>query len=194
MGSPKSFYGVARDNGYFFIQVPKNDLSNYGAHTCNVTVSSSPLTTCPVDKSQTPVPIKFSEVLEVANAVITRRTQVAVQGFIACTASRTDDYDYGIRWLPGAIAKLECNNTRKPTSYYATANDKGYFNIEVPKTKLSSFAAHTCKVFLVSAPSTTTCNATTNVAGWPLQVEQVMQEPKTVVTLYNAGILLYDWI
>ncbi|KAK1285149.1 hypothetical protein QJS10_CPB20g01769 [Acorus calamus] len=65
MGStPKSFYGVARDNGYFFIQVPKNDLSNYGAHTCNVTVSSSPLTSCPVDKSQTPVPIKFSEVLE----------------------------------------------------------------------------------------------------------------------------------
>ncbi|KAK1286256.1 hypothetical protein QJS10_CPB20g01770 [Acorus calamus] len=129
--------------------------------------------------------------LTVANAVVTLRTQVAVQGFTACTACMTFDSDYGIRPLPGATAKLECNNTGKPTSYYATANDKGYFNIEVPETKLSSFGAHTCKVFLVSAPSTTTCNMTTNVEGWPLQVEQVIRGPKAI-TLYNAGILLYD--
>lgn len=52
----------------------------------------------------------------------------------------------------GAVVKLQCNNTKQPREWYGKTDKNGYFLIKVEK-KLSSFGAHTCKLYLVSSPS-----------------------------------------
>lgn len=55
--------------------------------------------------------------------------------------------------IADATVKLQCNNTKYPQEVKATTDKNGYFFLEAPKT-ITTYGAHKCKVFLVSAPNT----------------------------------------
>ncbi|XP_058201808.1 non-classical arabinogalactan protein 31-like [Rhododendron vialii] len=83
-----------------------------------------------------------------------RRSPVAVQGVVYCKPCKYRGIDtlWEATPLLGAVVKLECNNTKQPREWYGKTDKNGYFLITVEK-KLSSFGAHSCKLYLVSSPS-----------------------------------------
>ncbi|KAH6798561.1 hypothetical protein C2S51_035045 [Perilla frutescens var. frutescens] len=52
--------------------------------------------------------------------------------------------------LPGAVVKLQCNNTKRGWEEETTTDNKGSFTF-MPE-KVTTWGAHKCKVFLVSSP------------------------------------------
>ncbi|KAG1330252.1 Proton pump-interactor BIP103 [Cocos nucifera] len=65
----------------------------------------------------------------------------------------------------GAVAELRCNNSlRELIKLNGTTNANGYFLIQAPMRKVTTFGSHKCKVFLMSSPLAS-CNRHSNLSG-----------------------------
>ncbi|XP_059670831.1 non-classical arabinogalactan protein 31 [Cornus florida] len=92
------------------------------------------------------------------------RNLMAVQGVVYCKPCKYTGVEtlLGASPLLGAVVKLQCNNTKYPLVQEAKTDKNGYFMLS-PK-KVTTYAFHKCKVFIVSSPMAT-CNKPTNLHG-----------------------------
>ncbi|KAL3820457.1 hypothetical protein ACJIZ3_006362 [Penstemon smallii] len=90
------------------------------------------------------------------------RKFVAVQGMVYCKSCKYRGVDtlLAATPLPGALVKLQCNNTKYPLVEQTKTDKNGYFFF-MPQ-KLTTSGSHKCKVFLVSSPIVT-CGVPTNL-------------------------------
>ncbi|XP_010272429.1 PREDICTED: non-classical arabinogalactan protein 31-like [Nelumbo nucifera] len=118
------------------------------------------------------------------------RTLVAVQGVVYCKSCKYPGVDtlLGATPISGATVKLQCNNTKYPTSHEATTAKNGYFFLQPPKT-ITTYGVHKCKVFLVKSLPSASCQLKTNlnqgISGAVLRYEK----PKSPLSfaLYSVG-------
>ncbi|KAA8519776.1 hypothetical protein F0562_014032 [Nyssa sinensis] len=91
------------------------------------------------------------------------RSLLAVQGVVYCKSCKYIGVDTlsGASPLPGAVVKLQCNNTKYPLVQEGKTDEHGFFFIMPPK-KISTYGFHKCKASLVSSPSAY-CNNPTNL-------------------------------
>jgi hypothetical protein len=92
------------------------------------------------------------------------RKMVAVEGIVYCKSCKYRGIDTlnGASVLPGAVVKLQCNNSKKAMEETKTTDKNGYFFFMPPK--LTTSGSHKCKVFLISSPSKA-CSVPTNLHG-----------------------------
>ncbi|KAK9150141.1 hypothetical protein Syun_008450 [Stephania yunnanensis] len=122
------------------------------------------------------------------------RDRVAVQGVIYCKSCKylANDTLLDASPLPGAVAKLECNNTRKPITVEGVADKNGYFLIQAPK-KVSTSGVHKCKVFayataLIPCRTRTDLNGGINGAAFKYQ----KTPPSLPFALYTVGPFAFE--
>ncbi|KAK9268091.1 hypothetical protein L1049_010530 [Liquidambar formosana] len=126
-----------------------------------------------------------------------KRSFIAVQGVVYCKSCKFNGIDtlLGASPLPGAVVKLQCNNTKYPLVQQATTDKNGYFFIQAPK-KITTFGAHKCKASLVSSPLSSCSKPTDLHAG--LKGAMLMPEKPPVDTppppfaLYSVGPFAFE--
>uniref|UniRef100_A0A7N0TKJ4 Uncharacterized protein n=1 Tax=Kalanchoe fedtschenkoi TaxID=63787 RepID=A0A7N0TKJ4_KALFE len=93
------------------------------------------------------------------------RKFVAVQGVVFCKSCKYRGAQtlLDATPLPGAVVKLQCNNTVYPQEVKVTTDKNGYFFIQAPKT-VTSYGAHKCKTWLVGSPDKA-CDQPTDMYG-----------------------------
>ncbi|KAL9146379.1 hypothetical protein ABFS82_13G106200 [Erythranthe guttata] len=91
-----------------------------------------------------------------------QRKKVAVQGVVYCKSCKYRGVNtlVGASPLPGAVVKLQCNNTKKGFTEQLKTDKNGYFFF-MPQN-LTSSGSHKCKVSLVSSPLKN-CTVPTNL-------------------------------
>ncbi|OWM91220.1 non-classical arabinogalactan protein 30-like [Punica granatum] len=82
-----------------------------------------------------------------------RRSFVWVRGLVYCKPQKYRYIDTLAEAKPinGSVVKLVCKNTKYRTVTTAKTDAHGFFFIQAPRT-ITSYAAHKCRVFLVSSP------------------------------------------
>ncbi|KAL6197167.1 hypothetical protein ACLB2K_032779 [Fragaria x ananassa] len=117
------------------------------------------------------------------------RSFIAVQGVVYCKSCKYSGVDtlLNATAIAGATVKLQCNNTKYPLVVKGTTDKNGYFFISAPKT-ITTFGAHKCKAFLVSAP-TTACSKISNFHGG--LTGAVLRPTKPFVSEKKLPFLLY---
>uniref|UniRef100_A0A7N0R9B5 Uncharacterized protein n=1 Tax=Kalanchoe fedtschenkoi TaxID=63787 RepID=A0A7N0R9B5_KALFE len=93
------------------------------------------------------------------------RKFVAVQGVVFCKSCKYRGVQtlLDATPLPGAVVKLQCNNTVYPQEVKTATDKNGYFFIQAPKT-VTSYGAHKCKAWLVGSPDKN-CDQPTDLYG-----------------------------
>ncbi|KAF5193926.1 Non-classical arabinogalactan protein [Thalictrum thalictroides] len=146
------------------------------------------LMSCTVDSSKVVLPPTKSPVP--SPRPTPARTPVAVQGVVYCKSCKYNAFEtlMGAKPLSDAIVKLQCNNTKKPITVDGKTDKNGYFFIQAPK-KVSTHGYHKCRVFLVSAPSSSGCTKRTNLnAGWKGAFLKYAKQPVSIpFTLFSVG-------
>ncbi|KAF9590002.1 hypothetical protein IFM89_030152 [Coptis chinensis] len=122
------------------------------------------------------------------------RSPIAVQGVVYCKSCKYVKYDtiWGATPLSGAVVKLQCNNSKKPTIVKAKTDKNGYFFLQARKEVTTYRSSHKCRVFLVSSPLSS-CNTPTNfnggLTGAFLKYEK--QQDPTHFSLFTVGPLAF---
>ncbi|XP_057433007.1 non-classical arabinogalactan protein 30-like [Lotus japonicus] len=122
------------------------------------------------------------------------RSFVAVQGVVFTKSCKYAGVDtlLGATPISGAVVKLECNNTRYRLVQKVKTDHNGYFYLQAPKT-ITTFGAHKCKVFLVSAPAgLKPSNLHGGVIGSGLRPVKPFLYQKLPFLLYNVGPLAFE--
>ncbi|XP_073116573.1 non-classical arabinogalactan protein 31-like [Elaeis guineensis] len=121
------------------------------------------------------------------------RLPMAVEGVIYCRSCKLRNYDrlLDASPLPGAVAELRCNNgSRRELKLNGTTNADGYFLIQAPMRKVTTFGSHKCKVFLMSSPLAS-CNRRGNLSGGVtgvyLRFERIIKVGPNQWALFAAG-------
>ncbi|XP_026661683.2 non-classical arabinogalactan protein 31-like isoform X1 [Phoenix dactylifera] len=120
------------------------------------------------------------------------RLPMVVEGVIYCRSCKLRNYDrlLDASPLPGAVAELRCNNSRHELRLNGTTNADGYFLIQAPMRKVTTFGSHKCKVFLMSSPLAS-CNRPSNLSGGVtgayLRFERITKVGPDQSALFAAG-------
>ncbi|KAJ8761570.1 hypothetical protein K2173_004346 [Erythroxylum novogranatense] len=124
------------------------------------------------------------------------RSFVAVQGVVYCKSCKYVGVGtlLGAEPLPGAMVKLQCNNTKYPLVTKAATDKNGYFFLEAPKT-ITNYGAHKCKVSLLSSPNTT-CDIPSDLhggkTGGSLRPGKPFVVNKLPFVLFTVGPFAYE--
>ncbi|KAH6801799.1 hypothetical protein C2S51_033245 [Perilla frutescens var. frutescens] len=81
------------------------------------------------------------------------RKKVVVQGIVQCFYCVIERGSSSVTkgaLLPGAVVKLQCNNTKQGWEQEATTDNNGSFTFR--PEKVTTWGAHKCRVALVSSP------------------------------------------
>ncbi|WOL11107.1 hypothetical protein Cni_G19868 [Canna indica] len=79
------------------------------------------------------------------------RHSIAVEGKIYCKCELPGYVQaIGASPLPGAVAMIRCNSSRKEVSASGITDARGYFLIQT--RKVTRYGIHKCELFLVSSP------------------------------------------